>query len=315
MYSCVIAISFVVILAGLIFFLLKPFLSAILLGTILAYLFYPLNKSLCRLVPKSRLAKQLAAAITCLIIALSVILPLVFLVVTLVKESDLIFLLLAKLPLLNFIPRVELFWPYLNEALISLTAAIALTLPNLLLSSALTLIVAYYFLLMAADLYKGLLGLCPFLEQGELLARFNGLSQGMVKGQILVGVVQGMLTGLACFFLGVPSVVFIGFVTAIVSAIPFFGAAMVWVPVVGYLLLINQVFKAMVMLACGLLVISTIDNFLKPKIVGESASVHPLLVLFGIVGGVQVFGVVGLLIGPFILTSLDIMLKLFQEAF
>ena len=136
-------------------------------------------------------------------------------------------------------------------------------------------------------------------------------------GQIVVGSIQGVLAWLGFWLLGVPNPVIWGFMTAIISMIPLLGAAMVWVPIAVYLLVLalssGEYWRAIVLFIYGTSVISFIDNLLKPKIVGDHAKIHPLIVLFGILGGIQLFGLPGILIGPLILTIFDVVIEIYKE--
>jgi len=117
--------------------------------------------------------------------------------------------------------------------------------------------------------------------------------------------------------LGVPNPVLWGVLTAIISTIPMLGAALVWLPVVAYLFMVESLTgnyaRTWSLLIFGTFVISTIDNILKPKIIGERARIHPLIILFGIVGGIQLLGIPGLLIGPMILTVFDVTLEILRD--
>jgi predicted PurR-regulated permease PerM len=118
--------------------------------------------------------------------------------------------------------------------------------------------------------------------------------------------------------LGVPNPVLWGTLTAIISIIPLLGAVMVWAPIVVYLIVIGMVtgeyWRAVTLFLWGTFVISAIDNILKPKIVGEHARIHPLIILFGILGGIQLFGIPGILIGPLILTIFDVVIEIYKES-
>jgi len=100
--------------------------------------------------------------------------------------------------------------------------------------------------------------------------------------------------------------------------IPLFGAALIWVPIDIYLFLVGTMsgnyLPAIILLFYGVFVISLIDNVLKPKIVGDNSNVHPLIVLFGIIGGIQLFGIAGIIVGPLILTIFDVVIEIFKEA-
>jgi predicted PurR-regulated permease PerM len=151
----------------------------------------------------------------------------------------------------------------------------------------------------------------------QILRRFDNLSRGVILGQVVVGLIQGILAGLGFLFLGVPNPVLWGSLTGIISIIPLLGAAVVWVPVDIYLFVMatfnGEYWKAIFLLAYGFCVISFIDNLLKPKIMGDNANIHPLIILFGILGGIQLFGLPGIIIGPLILTIFDVVIETYKE--
>jgi predicted PurR-regulated permease PerM len=115
----------------------------------------------------------------------------------------------------------------------------------------------------------------------------------------------------------VPSPVLWAFLTAIISIIPVLGAGLVWFPVALYLFISGLVagtyWKGIVLFVYGLLVLSTIDNVLKPKIIGERSRIHPLVILFGILGGIQLIGIPGIIIGPLVLGLVDVVMGIFRE--
>lgn len=136
-------------------------------------------------------------------------------------------------------------------------------------------------------------------------------------GQIVVGIVQGTLAWAGFLFLGVPNPVLWGFLTALISIIPLLGAVLIWFPIDIYLFIMGymtgEYWRAIALLVYGIFVISTIDNILKPKIVGQRAKIHPLVILFGILGGIQLFGIPGILIGPLVLTLFDLVIEIYRE--
>jgi predicted PurR-regulated permease PerM len=139
----------------------------------------------------------------------------------------------------------------------------------------------------------------------------------MIYGQIVVGMLQGLLACLGFILLEVPNPVLWGFLTAIISIIPLLGAVIVWFPIVIYLFIMGMAggvyWKAIALLIYGTCVVSTIDNFIKPKIVGDRAGIHPLIIFFGILGGLKLIGLPGILIGPMVLALFDIVIGIFRE--
>jgi predicted PurR-regulated permease PerM len=109
-----------------------------------------------------------------------------------------------------------------------------------------------------------------------------------------------------------------GTLTAIISIVPLLGAVIVWLPIVAYLAILGSIngeyWRAITLFIYGVSVVSAIDNILKPKIIGQRANIHPLIILLGILGGIQLFGIPGLLIGPLILTIFDIVIEIYKES-
>lgn len=134
-------------------------------------------------------------------------------------------------------------------------------------------------------------------------------------GNILVSVVQGTLGGLGFWAFGIPNPVFWGFVMTILAILPIIGTPVVWVPAGIILIAIGDTFAGVGILIYGLLIVSTVDNFLKPKIIGDRSQVHPAVVLLGVVGGLWVFGAIGFLLGPLILAIFGVLLGLFKADF
>jgi predicted PurR-regulated permease PerM len=134
-------------------------------------------------------------------------------------------------------------------------------------------------------------------------------------GNILVSVVQGTLGGLGFWAFGIPNPVFWGFVMTILAILPIIGTPVVWLPAGVILIATGDTFAGVGILLYGLLIVSTVDNFLKPKIIGGRSQVHPAIVLLGVVGGIWVFGAVGFLLGPLILAIFGVLLGLFKTDF
>ena len=125
-----------------------------------------------------------------------------------------------------------------------------------------------------------------------------------VYGILSVGVVQGTLTGIAMWFVGMPSSLLLGLAAGFASIIPVVGAALVWVPVAIYLLVTGSIWKGVFLLVWGVVVVSSIDNVVRPWVVGGRVELHPLVLLFFIFGGVQAFGFLGLFLGPVVASVL-----------
>jgi predicted PurR-regulated permease PerM len=132
-------------------------------------------------------------------------------------------------------------------------------------------------------------------------------------GQILMSVLQGILCGLGWWIAGLPSPILWGAVMAIFALLPVVGTFMIWVPGALYLLVQGHVFGGVFLLLWGTIVVLVIlDTFLRPKIIGYGADIHPMLVLVGVLGGAAAFGFIGLFLGPLIVGILIAVLKVYE---
>jgi predicted PurR-regulated permease PerM len=147
----------------------------------------------------------------------------------------------------------------------------------------------------------------PLLRNPEvqrLVTRTREVVEASVLGTLAVAGLQGALGGLAFLVLGLPSPVLWGTAMALLSIIPMLGAFVVWIPAAVVLALSGAWVKALLLTVWGTFVIGLADNILRPMLVGNRARVHELVVFFGVLGGLEVFGVLGVVLGPVILTAL-----------
>lgn len=159
----------------------------------------------------------------------------------------------------------------------------------------------------------------PLSHEDELLLldRLTSVTRATIKGTIVIGIVQGALAGVGFWFAGIGGAAFWGTLMAILSVIPGIGAALVWIPAVIYLYLAGQPLAATLLLAWCAAVVGTIDNILRPMLVGKDAKMPDLLILVGTLGGLYLFGPIGFIVGPIVcglfLTVWDIYGATFKE--
>jgi predicted PurR-regulated permease PerM len=173
---------------------------------------------------------------------------------------------------------------------------------NAVIKILLMLLFMFYFLLDGKRILDKLVRWSPLPDDSEraLLARFLVVGRGAFAGIFVIGAVQGLLTGLLLWVTGVPSPLFLGVLTVPASILPALGAGLIWAPAALYLLATGHFVKGVIVVAVGVLVISTIDNLLRPKVVGKSIQMHDSMVLLSTLGGLVVFGLPGFLIGPIV---------------
>lgn len=168
------------------------------------------------------------------------------------------------------------------------------------------------------EIVGALMRLSPLEDKYEqqLLTEFERLVRAVVAGSIAAAVVQAVLAGLGFWFVGIQSVFLLMATTAIFAMVPFVGASLVWVPVSAWLIFAEGRMMAGTGLAIfGLLVISTIDNVIRPWIIVEKASLHPLAALVGVLGGIQALGPTGVFVGPIVVAFLQTILTLLHREF
>jgi predicted PurR-regulated permease PerM len=175
----------------------------------------------------------------------------------------------------------------------------------------------YYFLKDQERIVKRAMHLSPLKNKQEkvLIDKFIEISRATIKGSLVVAMIQGFLTGLSLWIAGVPSAVLLGVVAVVLSIIPMLGSGLVWLPVGIILLFLGQIWQGVFVIVFGSLIVGTIDNFLRPKLVGDSSSLHPLLVFFATIGGIAVFGLLGFLIGPIIVALFVALLDIYEIEF
>jgi len=160
-----------------------------------------------------------------------------------------------------------------------------------------------YFLLMDGDqLVDKLLYYLPLKTTDErmMLAKFTSVTRATLRGSLLIGLLQGTLAGIAFAVAGIPNAIFWGSAMAIFSMIPNVGSALIWVPAVVLLIVQGQVLTGVLLAAfCGLLV-GSLDNVLRPILVGKDTKMHELMIFFSTLGGLFMFGFPGIFIGPVI---------------
>jgi predicted PurR-regulated permease PerM len=132
----------------------------------------------------------------------------------------------------------------------------------------------------------------------ELIAKFMAVVRATVKGSLLIAGIQGLLGGIAFWFLGIEGALLWAVVMAFLSLLPMIGAALVWLPVAAYFFITGSVWQALALVAYGIFVIGLADNLLRPMLVGKDAGMPDYVVMITTLGGMAVFGINGFIIGP-----------------
>jgi predicted PurR-regulated permease PerM len=152
-------------------------------------------------------------------------------------------------------------------------------------------------------------------EEEQLLERFVSVTRATLRGSLLIGFIQGSLAGVAFVVAGVPGAAFWGAIMVVLSILPAIGSAIVWVPTVIYLYAQGESATATGLLIWCATVVGTVDNFLRPWLVGRDAKMSDLLILLSTLGGIGLFGALGFIIGPVVAALFVTVWHIYGEAF
>jgi predicted PurR-regulated permease PerM len=188
---------------------------------------------------------------------------------------------------------------------------------NFLFMTFVFLYTLYFFQMDGVKLIKKILYYLPLNSDDEslMLNKFTSVTRATLKGTLMIGLLQGGLAGGAFAVAGIDNVVFWGTVMAVLSAIPSIGSALVWIPASIILIMQGSVAGGVgLMVFCGLIV-GSLDNFLRPILVGKDTKMHELMIFFGTLGGILMFGIAGIFIGPLIASLFITIWELYGIAF
>lgn len=175
-------------------------------------------------------------------------------------------------------------------------------------------ILALYFFFKDGDkIIKSVVSFSPLEDDFDkkILNKVHTALNSVLKGQLVVGLVQGLLTGIGFAIFGVPSPVVWGVVAAISALLPTIGTGLVIAPAILFLFFTGELTSAIGLLVWGVVIVGLVDNFLGPKLMERGFKVHPLLILLSVLGGIGAFGPVGFLAGPVILALLFVLLDIY----
>jgi predicted PurR-regulated permease PerM len=330
----------VVIISALFLTMIHQFLMAIFMAGLFSAMVSPLYRSL---TTKLRGRETLASILIVLGIVLLVLTPLTVIITLIVtqaisvgqsvtpwvqgfiKEPTTLTTLLEKIPYYEeilpyrdiIIQKAGEFVGTLSTFLIDSLSSFTKVTIDAIFSTIVMLYVMFYFLSMGDVLLRKILYFLPLDDNNEqkLLNRFTSVARATIKGTLIIGVMQGAICGVAFAIAGIQGPVFWGSVMAIMSIIPAFGTAIIWMPALIILALTGH-FAGVAILAvlCGA-VAGNLDNVLRPRLVGKDTEMHDLFVLFGTLGGISMFGLLGIILGPIVAALFITIWEIYGDAF
>jgi predicted PurR-regulated permease PerM len=326
--------------------LLSPFYSIIVLGAVVAGAFYPVFRLLAA---HSKISPGIASLLTCLLIFFILFVPIVFFVGVLTQEAYELIQLARSPALSGFINThftnsalLERINPVLANFDIAITGddlnktisdigravglflydqarAIASNTLSFLSSFFLMLLVIFFLLIDGPRLVKFLIDLSPLPEaqDAQLIGKFNDMAGAILIGNGLCGLIQGAAGGMLFWAFGLQSAFLWGVIMALLAFLPIIGIGAVFIPTVIFLFLKGRLGASLFFLVFYLLLSGGVEYVLKPKVVGKRVQMHTLVVFLSIIGGLNIFGILGIIYGPLIatafLTLTDIYLTSYQN--
>jgi len=207
---------------------------------------------------------------------------------------------------------------YASQQIALQTGAIARNVLESVVSGSLMLLALFFFFRDGDRMSVAIRDLLPMDREhkDEVFTRVYDTLTAVVQSMIVLAVAQGLLGGFGYWAIGgLPFSVFLGFLTGIASFLPPFGAAFVWAPAALYLLVTGQVLRGILMLLWGLLAVSGVDNIIRPLFIGGRARLPTFLLLFAILGGMSVYGFLGIFLAPVILAALLSFIDIYRELY
>jgi predicted PurR-regulated permease PerM len=322
--------------------ILTPYFGAILWAIAAAVIFAPLNRALQR---RMGGRPNLAAAATVLIVIAMVILPLALIAASLAQEASGFF---AKMQSgeYNFAAYIQRVFDALpawvtgvldrfnltslsavldsvraglvkgGQALAPQALSIGLNTFDFMIGLGIMLYLLFFLLRDGKALAERVRQVVPLRsdQKAALFGRFADVVRATVKGGILVAIAQGALGGLAFWFLGIHAGLLWAALMAFLSLLPAIGAGLVWLPVAIYLLATGAVWQGISLIVYGVLVIGLVDNLLRPFLIGKDTKLPDYVVLISTLGGIEVFGLNGFVIGPLIAAIFMVTWEIFSSS-
>lgn len=336
-YSIIIERNFLIlttlVFLGLTFFLLKDIFTTIILSIILAYFLHPLYDYFLFKTENSKLS----AVLTLTSVTVGIVVPLgllsYFLLLNLLKIvvtykvyienpavlNQFVSQFMEKFSNSSFFTNIDVS-EYVNKVVVFIVDMVKdffSSIPSMLISFFIILFITYYLLIYNKEIFKGLNNYLPLQQhkQDEIIKNIGKNLKVLFRGYFLTGAVQTIIAFIGYLVLGAPNLLLITFLTFITSLAPYVGPPIIWVPVSLYMIIIGQKIAGVTLIIYGMLVISTIDHFIRPYLMSDKDTISAPLVFIGLVGGTFAFGIIGIIIGPIIIAITSILLRFLKETY
>lgn len=318
------------IVAGIMLFIFKPFIAPLVLAISFAVVFYPLYAYFLRRL-KGR--KTIASLCTLLVIIILVLLPLAILGSLLFSEAVGLYdsitergggagvftTLISNLEsfLQGFFPELTLDIASYAQAglqwIVGNFGAVFTRFLTVGLDLFIMLVALFYLFKDGDTLRKHYIELSPLVNEydEQIFKKLAIAINSVIKGSLVIAVIQGVLAGLGMLIFGVPSPIIWGSTAMIAGLIPGIGTALVIIPAVLYLVFTGSAGAAIGLAIWGVVVVGLVDNFLAPNLINRGIKIHPMLILISVLGGIILFGPIGFLLGPLVLALFFALLDIY----
>jgi len=327
-FGKIITAVLLMVLIILSFFLIKPILLSIISAVILAFIFAPIYNRIFKITN----SKNFSASLICLFLIIMIILPFWFFTPIIIKQSFKVYLFSQQIDFIAILKKISpsffaseeftkevgsILYSFTNKvtnSTVNLFSKLLLNLPNLFLHFLIVFFTLFFTLKDKEKIILYIQSILPFSKDVEkkLFESSKGITISVIYGQVIVGIIQGIIAGAGFLIFGAPNALFLTFLALVAGIFPVIGTAIVWLPVGIYFFIAGNTFQAWGIITFGI-ISSTIDNLIRPAIVSKRTMMHPALILIGMVGGLLLFGILGFILGPLILAYLFIILEIYRD--
>lgn len=327
------------------YFLFLPFFKIVFLSLFIVVILYPLYEKL-----RSKIKSDILASLTLtFLVLIFIIIPSILIIAVFINELTKLYpILIEKISKADSVESFILSIPvvsYFHQKIMSYLETLNLKIDiqaflktavsyavNFLVSKGRTIFIDFSFIVLGIVLmivtifflfkdgknfYHWIYRLVPMEEKEKnyiVVSTYNTI-QGIVLGSFFTAIAQGVLSFIGYYFAGVGFSLFWAIITFFAAFLPIGGASLVWVPIAIYLFFTKGLVVGILFSLYGTFIISTVDNIIKPIVIGGKANIHPLVMIFAILGGLNLFGFVGIFIAPIIVVIIYNLLNIFQERY
>ncbi len=313
-------LAFALIIVYFAFTIFQPFIIATITAFILAYIFYPFYLWMLKKIKN----ETLTALLVTIILVLVIVIPLALIINTLIQEALNLYVTIDIGMIKNLIvEKLNIHLPELNldEIIKNSLLAIAnessnliLSLPQKILNFFVMLFFFFFSLRDGSKVVENIKKKIPLKSshKNKIFKKVRSTIDSLVFGEIIISIVEGIVASILFYFLGISSPIFFGMLVGIFALLPLIGPAAVYFPIAIYKILIGEYLIGALIWILGFLILSFfLDTIVKPKVLGMKGHIHPLVIIIGVFGGLTVFGLAGLILGPIILVVLQLMTEIY----